>query len=301
MNSIIVFFAACFAVSTASLDNVIEKSIDGMLINSLKGAIRSNGYNGYNDIPHKYNVKPIKMIATGLPNQNFGTDNQNYKRDKLMSMMIPTSMSMGGSYPPMNPFMSRFQELQQRPRGPKNINLNLKVSPPSDSNGEVEVQATRVRTFDAEKESSGEVNASWNTEFKEVFLSGLRNETRVKTFKNSGKIHAVLGSEKEKHIKGIGSTKIDSRKKVNSVFSKRNLFEQKTPEKQQVFPAFAMNSEPQPLPIPMRPLVDPMPNPDSDHFPLPHMQRMHPEMMKKMQRLIQMQRPMNNAMVPMTV
>lgn len=49
-------------------------------------------------------------------------------------------------------------------------------------------------TAEVEKEAVGEIVATWNTEMKEVSISGAKNETKIKTFKNTGNIHSHLGS-----------------------------------------------------------------------------------------------------------
>lgn len=201
----------------------------------------------------------------------------------------------------MYPF--NYRQKKNKKTGPKNININLKLASPADSKKRVEGQSLFVASRDNEREANGEVNAEWKTDLKEVVINGIKNETRVKTFHNTGKIHATLGSENEYHNKMIKTAKVKAGKKVNSVYSRRNLFEKKDkkPEEQNPKPIspLAMNSQPIKLfnPVPIPPQINLY-----RQYPLPSMQpnmvpSEDPAAKLAVQGLIGMQRPMNNPIV----
>ena len=228
MKYLIVLLVSYIAVSTASLDNVIEKSIEGMMRNTMRGAMRlaeaqsprdtrnfRRSFNG-NAIQNKYSVKPIRMVVTGSPYM-YPSYNR-YPSSKKM-MILP---GFPQQFPPSPIAYMPFPRPSR-----KNINVNLRLSPPSDSIKNVRGQSMRMNSFDQERESKGELTASWTTEMKEVLINGKKNETRVKTFNNRGRIHALLGSERENHRRFVKGGALDAKSVKNSIFSKKNLFQHK--------------------------------------------------------------------------
>lgn len=84
-------------------------------------------------------------------------------------------------------------------RGPV-LQVNLKVKPPVNKSSKKRYDGKVNLTANIEKEAVGEIVASWNTEMKEVSISGTKNETKIKTFKNNGNIHSHLGTGLESEV-----------------------------------------------------------------------------------------------------
>ena len=125
-----------------------------------------------------------------------------------------------GHYRPMRyPYTGPSYGGQKRP---VNVNVNMRVEPPTDRKGLLKAGIVSVFQKDSEKDATGEMEAHWHTEKKEVILDANKNVTRVKSFHDDGEIKKSIGFEKSKKIRKLKAGKMDAKKYVQSIFSPRH-------------------------------------------------------------------------------
>lgn len=96
--------------------------------------------------------------------------------------------------PPMSMVRYHAPSFNRQVTGGPFMQFNIKVKKPTNKRSSRNYSRRVNLTANIEKESVGEVVASWNTEMKEISISGSKNETKIKSFHNSGNIHSHLGS-----------------------------------------------------------------------------------------------------------